>query len=243
MDRRKLLLIVAVVLALAGAGLVYLYAQDANQRAEERFDTETVIVAVQDITPGESISDAAAAGKLREQAVAQGSLVAGYVTSTDQLAGLTANTTIYAGEQLVEQKFGGAAESTALPIPDGQMAVAVQLTDPARVAGFVSAGSQVAVWLNGVNQQTQQPYTRLLIPEVQVLAAGSTSLVSTTSTDEAGNETVEQLPRTLITLAVNQQQAEKLMYAGANGELSFGLRTDSSKVQPGPGVLESNLFQ
>lgn len=243
MDRRKVLLIVAVILALAGAGLVYLYAQGADQRAEKRFDTREVLVAVQDIAPGESASDAAAAGKIQPQAVTEASLVQNYVTGTEELAGLNANTTIYAGEQLDSRKFGGVSESAALPIPEGQIAVAVELTDTARVAGFVSAGSTVGVWLNGVEEESQRPFTRLLLPEVQVLAAGSTSLVATTSTDEEGNQTVEQLPRTLLTLAVDQDQAEKLMFASSNGQLSFGLRTDSSKVQPGPGVTPDNLFR
>jgi pilus assembly protein CpaB len=53
---------------------------------------------------------------------------------------------------------------------------------------------------------------------------------------------VKSLPRTLFTLALNQKDAEKVLYASTHGELSFGLLNDRSKVAPGPGVTSQNLF-
>lgn len=241
MDRRKLLLVVATVVALLGTALVVLYVQGADQRAADEYDTVEVLTAVSPIVTGETIADAAAAGKLQRQKLPRNSVLPTAVNTTDDLAGMAANTNIYAGEQIVPEKFGGVGESSVLPIPSGQLAVSVQLTDTARVSGFVSAGSDVAIWLNGTAQDGT-PFTRLLLPEVQVLAAGSTTLVSTTSTDESGAETTEQLPKTLLTVAVDQAQAEKLMFAATNGELSFGLRTGNSKVQPNLGTNLQNLF-
>lgn len=243
MDRRKLLLVVAVIVAMLGTALVFLYVQGADKRAAEQYDTVEVLTAVTPIATGETVADAAAAAKLQIKRVPRTAALPNAVTTVDSLAGLAANTNIYAGEQLVPEKFGGVGESSALPIPEGMVAVSVQLTDTARVAGFVAAGSDVAVWLTGVNMTTQQPYTRLLLPEVKVLAAGSTTLVTSTSTDEEGTATTEQLPKTLLTLAVDQEQAERLMFAAANGELSFGLLTGKSKVQPGPGVSNQTLFE
>ena len=242
MDRRKLLLVVAVFVAALGTGLVFLYVQGADKLAAEGYDTVEVLTAVAPIATGETIADAASAGKLQKQSLPRNSVLPTAINNVTQLAGLAANTNIYAGEQIVPEKFGGVGESSALPIPDGQVAVSVQLTDTARVAGFVAAGSDVGIWLNGIDQQ-QQPFTRLLLPKVKVLAAGSTTLVSTTSTDQSGTETTEQLPKTLLTLAVDQRQAEKLMFAASNGDLSFGLLTGSSKVQPGPGISNQTLFQ
>lgn len=242
MDRRKLLLVVAVIVAALGTALVFLYVQGADKRAAEQYDTVEVLTVVSPIVTGETIEDAAAAGKLQRQSLPRNAVLPTAINDVNELAGLAANTNIYPGEQLVPEKFGGVGDSAALPIPEGQVAVSVQLTDTARVAGFVTAGSDVAVWLTGANE-TGASFTRLLLPKVTVLAAGSTSLVSTTSTDETGTETTEQLPKTLLTLAVDQQQAERLTFAAANGELSFGLLTETSKVQPGPGVTTQNLFQ
>ena len=64
MDRRRILLVVAVVVALLGTALVFLYVRGADARAEDRFDTVDVLRAVAPIEAGETIDDAAANGKL-----------------------------------------------------------------------------------------------------------------------------------------------------------------------------------
>ena len=125
------------------------------------------------------------------------------------------------------------------------MAVSVNLTDPARVAGFVNPGSQVAIFLTGTDADRRDAgFARLLLERVAVLGVGSTTPVSTTTTDETGASTTEQLPRTLLTLSVNQVQAEKILFAQGNGELAFGLLTEASEVAPDAGPMTfENLFK
>ena len=45
MDRRRILLIVAVIVALLGTALVFLYVRGADARAEDRFETVEVLTA------------------------------------------------------------------------------------------------------------------------------------------------------------------------------------------------------
>ncbi len=63
MDRRKLLLVVAAVIAVLGVALVFVYAKGADTRAAEKFDTVEVLVANKKINPGESFDDALESGK------------------------------------------------------------------------------------------------------------------------------------------------------------------------------------
>jgi pilus assembly protein CpaB len=245
MDRRRILLVVAVLVAALGSALVFLYTKGADTRAEKKFDTVEVLRATAQINPGETFEDAQAAGKLALQAVSQDSLLDGYQTTTDSLAGTVALGTIYPGEQIITAKFGtAAAVQTSLQIPDGMMAKSINLTDPGRVAGFVNPGSIVAVFYSGTDQATGQPFTRLLLDKVTVLGVGSTTPVSTTTTDQTGVATTEQLPRTLITLALSQKQVEQTTWAESNGELSFALLTDKSEVQPDTaGMDATTLFK
>ena len=119
MDRRRILLVAAVLVAAMGAVLVFLYVQGADSRAEERFDTVDVLKANAVIEAGETIEDAQAAGKLTLAAVAQDELLNGYQTDTSTIAGTKAMQTIYPGEQIVSDKFGtGVAAASALQIPD-----------------------------------------------------------------------------------------------------------------------------
>jgi len=245
MDRRRILLVVAVLVAAVGSALVFLYTKGADTRAEEKFDTVEVLEATAVIAPGETYEDAQAAGKLALQAVSKDALLDGYQTTSDSLGGTVSLGTIYPGEQIISAKWGqSAAVGSALQIPDANMAVSVNLTDPARVAGFVNPGSQVAIFLTGTDQGTGFGFSRLLLDRVTVLGVGSTTPVSTTTTDESGASTTEQLPRTLLTLSVNQNQAEKILFAQGNGELAFGLLTDASEVTPDAGPMTyENLFK
>ena len=126
---------------------------------------------------------------------------------------------------------------SGLTIPKDMVAISVNLTDPSRVAGFVNPGSQVSIFLNTID------YTRLLLPRVTVLGVGSTTPTTTTTTTETGEETTEQLPRTLMTLAVNQKDAERVMFAATHGEVAFALLTENSKVGPSGGTSDQDLFQ
>jgi len=240
LSRRVILLSVAVVVAVLGAGLVFLYVQGADNRAQQRFDTVNVLRAVQPIEQGETIDDAAASGKLQLQAVSQADLLPGYQTDTSELEGLAATTTIYAGEQIIADKFSNDVQDlvpSALQIPKDMVAISVNLTDPSRVAGFVNPGSQVAIF------QTTEGYSRLVLSRVTVLGVGSTTPTQTTTTSPKGEQTTEQLPRTLLTIAVKQHEAEKVQFAAYTGEVSFGLLTEASDVGPGPGANPGNLFK
>jgi pilus assembly protein CpaB len=243
MDRRKVLLIVAVLVAALGATMVFLYVRTADSRAEERIASVDVLRASVPITPGETIEDAQAAGKLALQATPSNQVLTGAQTTTDALAGQVALTTIFPGEQIISSKFGAtSAAASTLQIPEGKMAISVNLTDPARVAGFVNPGSNVAVFLSSTDQNDGAPYTRMLLDRVTVLGVGSTTPVSTTTTDETGVATTEQLPRTLLTLSLDQTQAERVLFAQSNGELAFALLTDTSAVAPGPALTATDLF-
>lgn len=244
-------MVAAVLVAALGGLLVFLYVQGADSRAEERFDTVEVLKATAIIEPGEKIEDAQAAGKLALSSVAQDELLPGYQTNTETIAGTTALQRIYPGEQIVADKFGtGGTATSALVIPDDKIAISVNLTDPSRVAGFVNPGSEVAIFVSGTLEglttngaDASVPITRLLLPRVTVLGVGNTTPISTTTTDETGASTTEQLPRTLLTLSVSQRDAEKVLYAAGNGELAFGLLTENSAVSPGPAMTVNELFQ
>jgi pilus assembly protein CpaB len=240
LSRRVILLTVAVVVAALGTGLVFLYVQGADDRAEKRFDTVDVLRAIAPIEPGETIDDAAAAGKLQLEAVSQSDLLPNAQSDTTALTGLVATTRIYAGEQIISDKFGGEVEAaeSALTIPKDMVAISVNLTDPSRVAGFVNPGSEVSIFVNTTE------YTRLLLPRVTVLGVGSTTpTTTTTTTSETGEQTTEQLPRTLMTLSVNQKDAERVMYASTHGEVAVALLTANSKVAASGGTSDQNLFQ
>lgn len=242
MGRRTILLIVAALIAALGSAMVFLYVQSADDRATEAQAPVSVLKAVAQISPGETLDQAQAAGKLELGAVPRAQVLPGAVNSIEGIGTQVALSTIFPNEQIITGKFGSPGDQEVLTMPDGSIAISVTLSDTGRVAGFVVPGDEVAIFLNG-DIGGGQPGVRLLLPRVQVIAVGTTTVVSTTTTNPTGAQTTEQLPRTLFTLAVSQQEAEKIMLASATGELAFGYLNDESEVKAGPGTTNANLFR
>jgi pilus assembly protein CpaB len=236
MDRRKVLLLVAAVIAAIGTLLVFMYVRGADNRADQRYGAVTVLKAVKQINPGETAEAAQAAGKIESATVSQQDVLAGAINGLDPIAGKVANTSILPGEQIVSSKFGAAGASSGLTIPKGKIAISITLSDPARVAGFVNPGDKVAIFM------TANGSTRLLLPNVQVIGAGTTTVTPTTTTDPNGAQSTEQLPKTLLTLGVSQDEAERVLYASANGDLAFGLLNNDSQIAASKGINAGNLF-
>lgn len=250
MARRSVLMLVAVLIALLGTALVVLYVNGIDKRATAGQEMVDVLTASATIDVGEDVSAAQEAGKFEKTQVRRADLVEGALTTTSTISDEVALGTIYAGEQILRANFGSLGDADALVIPDNKLAVSVELTDPERVAGFVNPGSQVAIFVSadpmifkpdGTEQKLPQ-YTRLLLPAVEVVGVGTTSLTSKTVKTEDGAETTEQVPRTILTVAVTQEEAEKLIYASRNGDVSFAMLTSESKVADGPGVTAREIM-
>jgi pilus assembly protein CpaB len=238
MGRRTVLLVVAALIAVAGSAMVFLYVRSADNRAIEEQQPVQVLKATGQIDPGETANDAMAAGKLELQDVPQSQVLVGAVNTVNTIGTQVALSTIYPGEQIITSKFGAPGDQSLLTIPDKLIAMSISLSDTGRVAGFVSPGSDVAVFAS-CNDST---YT--LFEKLPVIAVGATTVTNTTTTDETGASTTEQLPKTLFTLAVDQEQGQKLLQAASSCELAYGLRTKTSVVTaPFPPASLSNLFR
>lgn len=251
MDRRRLLLVVAAVIAALGVALVFVYARGADARAAEQFDTREVLVATKTIDPGESFEDALAGGKIEKVAVTQGQLLDGAGDQTDPFDGKLALTTIYPNEQLVPLKFGGAFDVEAaatLPIPEGKIAISILVNDDGRVGKFLSPGAEVAVIFTDIDRSTGEPVlTQTLLPRVTVLAAGSTTALQEDGNVDGAAEDApagdERQIQQLLTIAVTQRQAQQVRFAEKDGELTAALLSNASEVDADKGVTKDNLLK
>ena len=243
MDRRRLLLVVAAVIAALGVALVFVYARGADTRAAEKYDTVEVLTASQEIAPGESLDDALENGKVQLTHIARAQLLEGASEDSDPLRDKVALTTIYAGEQLIPAKFGAVEDVKAaavLPIPEGKLAISIEVEDDARVGEFIRAGAQVAIILTRPKGSSSPIDSRVLLERVTVLADGvKTSLKG----EDASTENADDEIRRLITVAVSQRDAEKVRFAEKAGDLSIGLLNDGSDVKRDDGVNNDNLFK
>jgi len=153
-----------------------------------------------------------------------------------------------------------ATASGALAIPRGMVAVTIPLCMSEAVAGYVQPGSQVAVFdtyatkkaslqetCNQSGQSNQAlgkglAITRIVLPRVQVLAIGQapssgTTSTSTTASGGASTQSSQTDPAAsgptgavLVTMAVNQADAERLIVITRAGLPYLALLTSSSQI-------------
>jgi pilus assembly protein CpaB len=180
------------------------------------------------------------------------------MTAVGDTAHLSAVTDVYPGVPLLRTMFSASVSTTGeLTIPDGKMAMSVQLTDPERVAGFVVPGSDVAIFAtigvtyhnNGPQNGANDELTQLLLSRVPVLAVGPTSLrtesqtdLPQTSTSKLTKSESDPVSVAVLTVAVTEQEAAKLAHAAQVGDLTFALLSPSSKLpKPSAPVGAANI--
>jgi pilus assembly protein CpaB len=240
MARRTALLIAAIVVALLGTLLVFLYVQSKSNEVTEANQPVRVLVAAQSIAPGTTGSAASSAGAFVLQEVPKSALVPGAISDAAPILEQTAVTTVFPGQQIIQSQWSATGSTSLLPVAPGKLGVSVQLGDPQRVAGFVAPGSRVTIF-STTPQANGQTATRVLLPDIKVIAVGPTTVVSKSTAGTAA--TTEQIPTAILTLELTQKESEKVIFATGQGQLYLGLLGKDTKVTaPDQGISTNNLY-
>lgn len=243
MKRRVGLLVAALIVALFGTSAVYAYVNRVEAKTVNAGAPVNVLVATAQIPTGATGAVVAESKLTRVTTMPQRNVPAGALTDLASVADKQLAADVYPGEVLLAARFTdrSQARTGALSIPANKLAVSVQLNDPQRVAGFVVPGSQVAVFDtsgSGSGTQTAGTRTGIILPRVQVIAVGPSTLQPNGATGTGPQTTAT----TILTLALTQVQAEKLVLAQATGKLYLGLLSDKSAVSTSKGVTSDELY-
>ncbi len=241
MGRRTILLIAAILVAALGTGLVWLYADRADDAAMADQAPVEVLVAKVDIAAGTKGSEIASNGAVELRTLPAASVPSGALSDLSPVTSQVTLGPLFKGQVLLQQSFGSTQEAAGgLSLPSGSMAISVQLGDPERVAGFVKPGSEVALFTTGTDiGGNSKQQTAVLLSRVTVAAVGPT----VQSPAEAGSSNTEAIPTAILTLAVNQEDAQKVILASQTTTLTMALLDDKSKVSAtAPGTTSSNLL-
>jgi pilus assembly protein CpaB len=248
MGRRVIAITAAVLLAIVGVVAVVLYANGADQRAIASAQPRTVFISTKAVPAGTTLNDAIAGGLIVETTLPAKSVPAGSLTAvTDDNKNLLALSEIAPGEYIQSARFGVTPQgSQAIRVPNGQIAMSLTLSDPARVGTFVAPGSHIIIYDNVVGAPATaggSPVpegTHVLFEDVLVIAVGTTAL---TPAQPGGQATAApNQSGALVTLALTPEQAPRLVHALQNGSLYAGLRGSDVKIDTALVVTEANVF-
>lgn len=251
MNRRIALIALAIVLALVGTFAVYSYAKSADKRAVADTRATSVVITTKRIPAGTSWADAVKGGYLTSEHLPAGSAPSSALSSVAEAAigrDAVAAADIAPGQIVLRQAFGTAAPKTgALTIPKGDIAISVTLTSGSNVANYVSPGSEVIVFvtaklkdkrLKGLAAGDDLYVNRTVVPRAQVLATSTAP-----TTDVAGASGSSADSSTVVTLALSQLDAQRVILQQQIGQLYLGLLSANSKVGMDGGVVNVGQFK
>jgi pilus assembly protein CpaB len=176
-------------------------------------ETISVVVATQNLSLGARVTEK----DVRVAAWPASMPLVGSFSDPNQAIGRGVLVGMQPNEPVLDSKLApkemGAGLSVA--IPDGMRAVAIQVNDIIGVAGFVLPGSRVDLILTGVPQNFNEPASKIVMENLQVLAAGQN-----VQQDVNGRPQ----PVQVVTLLVTPEQAQKITLATADGPIRLALR-------------------
>ena len=247
---------IAVVLALVLAALatfaIFTYVRGIEQRAFEDAELVDVFVAQADIPAGISSGDASEAGLIGRDARPRTAVPEGAIVSLEQIDGLVTLDRILAEEVIVRDRWIDSAQAAGVfEIPDGFEALSVETAIPPGVAGFVRAGDRVSliatieepgeITIEGDESITQEPgevRTQYVLQGIEVLAVGQRIV-----TEEGEDGFQQPTERVLMTVALEPEDAERMVFAIENSALYFTLLPEDAEPADTPGRTLTDLFE
>ena len=250
-NRRTVIAVIAVVLAvIAGTG-VYLYTSSADARAKSDVEMVQTLVATQNIARGTQGDQALSQGLIEKKDVPRGALPPGRVRNPDSVKGKVAVSEIASGQFIVADSFSTAGKGGAVSgtLPKDRQAISVQLDPKQAVAGRIVEGDLVNVIVVAkVRKDPQAPFdpatpdnvSMFAVQNAKVLgvgqAVGTDGTTTSTTTPSTNSNTSEvATDRSLVTLEVSAADAQRIALATVTNSAGVWL------TLVGPGYTAQNL--
>jgi Flp pilus assembly protein CpaB len=254
---------IAVVLAVLAAVGVIVYTNQVRTEVTEQ-DTVAVVVANQDIAANTNLDPLIDQGVFEFVRVPEDALVAGAVTTVEELQGETTVAPVFAREQIPTTRLSsGAGDVSFAGVTDGHVGLTMQLDASRGGGGIVQRGDSVALYatFGEGTAVTRDSLDRLLSPQqiqrfFDGLSAGTgtgvgqspvfampfpvtTTVVPTVKVIGIQNPTVDEQGRSAggavqITLDLLPEDARNLVFANESATLWVGLLPPSDAEEGYP---------
>jgi pilus assembly protein CpaB len=112
------------------------------------------------------------------------------------------------------------------------------------VAGFATPGSHVVIFVSvtSASGAAVNSFSRILVSDVEVIGVGPSTILSPAD-DSTGTSDTGEVPQTILTVALDQRDAERVVFASNNDILTFGLMSSTTKIAPHLAVHQLDLLK
>lgn len=235
MRKLTVTVVVGLVVAMLGAGLVYWYGSRVDERIADGKETTPVLVTKKDLAVGTPSS--ALEPDVETRQIPRAYVPAGAVQRLEDLAGLVLLGPLPAQTQLNKLQFGSPAEVALVEPSQGNIALAVQVGISPGVARYVRVGSFVDIFVTysgggAIGGQTgaqsvANRRTKLFLSNIRVLAVSIAEQTTEQQqqSDQGGvagrvGTTGSQV---IAVLDLTAPESERVVNAVTLGELYLGL--------------------
>lgn len=231
----KKIIVIAVVLSLITAILIYMYISQSNTVVEPEIEKVTVYLAARTIPARTEIT----ASDIKQASMAKELLNSNAVTDLKEITGKYTLQSIMEGELIRSERLADEDSMYAsYMVPEGTRAVSINVTEQTNVANLVRPGDFVDMIVSFDKEEDAEGsiyprITKMLIQNVQVLALGQDVILSSEKLKE---------PPTTVTLAVKAADVEKFVFASEFGTIRLALRPvgDDSKINS-QGIMRPDM--
>lgn len=221
----KVLIIVAVVLSLICAGLIYKYLKGKEAEAQRAAEaakkptTRTVIVTTKDVEPGVIITN----DMVKAERMDINSTMPDAAIAMSEVVGKELHNPIKAGKQITRRDIvKNVSTNFVASIPKDKRAITISIDEIGSVAGFVKPGTHVDIISYSGRDGMRPSSGRMILQDVLVLAMGATDIGASQNSAANGKKQAE-IPRT-VTVAVDPHDTVMLRVVAQESKLTLALR-------------------
>lgn len=249
MPRRVIGVIAAVLLAAVGTLALIGFVRGAESRALAGEETVEVLVVTEEVaknTPAVDLAD-----KVHTETVPAKVRARNGVTDLTDLEGRVTSVALVPGEQVVTTRFVTPAqlvEQSGVEVPDGLQEVTISLEPERALGGNVIPGDTVGVlasfvWEDSPKHTTKMNHQKVLVTNVQAdLTAAAAPTEAEAGEDEPPRPAAAPTGNLLVTLAVDAEQAERIVFAAEHGTVWLTAQNEET-AQDGSAIRDSgNIY-
>ena len=242
----------ALLLAVVGAVLLFVYVQGASARAQAGLEPVNVLIVAERVPAGTPSSELA--GKVRSEAVPKSAVPEGALAALDQQEGKVTAVGLEPGEQLLAARLVDPRDLApgTVPVPGGLEEVTLLLSPERILGGRLEAGDTVTIYtsfetpegpadavpaeIRGWNQSTGLLFHDVLITAVQKAPSETNNSSNSAAAVEMPSGSA------FITFARSDADASKLIYSAEFGKLWLAKQTDATTKTEPPATTFGGLY-
>lgn len=216
----KKVIIIAIVLALLTALLIYVYVNKATVKPVTVQETTDIYVAAKTLPPKYKIAEAdIKLVKLPKEMINNRA-----VLDKSDIINKRLKETIIEGEQIILDRLADENNtSLSFIIPEGMRAISINVNDQIDVANLIRPGDYVDVVASFEREEVEKQDSKTIYPRITKIAIQKVQVLAFGQSMSANDEAAAEAPKT-VTLSVSPQDAEKLVYISEYAILRLALR-------------------